>query len=235
MRDALLDLVTGSSCVGCARPGRMLCTACHDALPGRARVLWPEPTPDGLVRPWSVADYEGAVRAMVVGHKDRGQLVFRRVLAAMLAEAVRAAAPCVDEPLVLVPVPSRPGASRRRGYDPLGTLARAVAASLRHDGWTVVAAPLLVSSRTVVDQAGLDAGSRARNLAGSMRCPSARLARLARRHTHARVVVCDDVLTTGASAREAQRALTAVGLEPVAIATIAATRRRFGDQSGRSL
>ncbi|MFC6340712.1 phosphoribosyltransferase family protein, partial [Nocardioides hankookensis] len=39
--------------------------------------------------------------------------------------------------------------------------------------------------------------------------------------------VCDDVVTTGVTLREAQRALEAVGLEVAAAAAVAATRRRI--------
>ncbi|PUA81970.1 ComF family protein [Nocardioides currus] len=231
MRDVLLDLVTGSECVGCAHPGRMLCDPCRAALPTTACVRWPTPTPAGLPVPWSVADHDGAVRAMVIGHKDRGQFAFRSVLAGLLSVAVRAAVAAGDGPVVLVPVPSRPGSSRRRGYDPMGTLARLAARQLRAAAYDATSASLLVSSRRVVDQAGLSARERADNLAGSMSCPSPGLARLARRRARARVVICDDVLTTGASAAEAARALSAVGLRPVAVATVAATRRRIPDQT----
>ena len=126
-------------------------------------------------------------------------------------------------PVVLVPVPSRPGTARARGHDPTYALTRSRrAGSCADRGYAATAARLLVSRGGVVDQAGLDAAARARNLAGSMFCPSASLRRLAGRRL--RVVVCDDVLTTGATAREAQRALEAAGLEVAGIATVAATR-----------
>jgi predicted amidophosphoribosyltransferase len=213
----------------------MLCPGCRELLPVRASVSWPEPTPLGLVTPWATADYAGAVREMIVGHKDRGQFGFRGVLAGLLVESVLSAIPDREQPVVLVPVPSRPGSSRRRGYDPMGTLVRIAVSRLRGLGLTASAAPLLVSSRSVIDQSGLSAGQRAANLAGTMACPSTRLARLALRHARAHVVICDDVLTTGATAAEAQRALTAVGLTPAGVAAIAATRRRFPAQTTRSL
>ena len=210
----------------------MLCPGCRALLPGTARPAWPSPVPDGLVTPWATAEYADAVRLMVVGHKDHGQLGFRRVLGRLLAVAVRAAVAEAEPeaPLLLVPVPSRPGSQRRRGYDPTGALVAAAAGEMRAAGREVLVRGLLRSSRGVRDQAGLDAAARAANLAGSMSCPTPGLARLARRCPRAHVVVCDDVLTTGATAREAQRALAAVGIEVSAIAAVAATRRRGGPQ-----
>jgi len=82
----------------------------------------------------------------------------------------------------------------------------------------------------VVDQAGLGAGERAANLAGSMRVRAGPLRRLLRARGGMRAVVCDDVLTTGSTAREAQRALEAGGLEVVRIAVVAATPRRAAVQ-----
>lgn len=228
MLDEALDLFLGSRCVGCDLPGRMLCPACRDGLSGRPGVAWPTPVPDGLVTPWAAEAYDGAVRALVVGHKDRGQWGHRRVLGDLLAQAVHGAAAHLDPavPLLLVPVPSRPGAGRRRGYEAAEALVRRAASRVRRERPAGVA-PLLVS-RGAADQAGLDAGDRAANMAGSMHCPSAALARVGRRWSQAHVIVCDDVVTTGSTAREAQRALEAVGLPPVAVAAVAATRRRAG-------
>jgi len=62
---------------------------------------------------------------------------------------------------------------------------------------------------------------RAANLAGSMSCRRPR-----RTDLHATVVVVDDVLTTGSTVREAQRALESAGVPVAGVSTVAATRRR---------
>jgi predicted amidophosphoribosyltransferase len=133
----------------------------------------------------------------------------------------------VSGPVALVPVPSRPRSVRQRALDSTHDITATAARHLRGHGLDVVPARLLRTRPGLRDQAGLSAVDRASNLAGSMACPASGLVRLARRRPRVRVVVCDDVLTTGATAREAQRALESVGLEVVAIAAVAATRRRL--------
>lgn len=230
LRDAWADLVLGARCVGCARPGRLLCPACAAALPTTARPAWPTPTPPGLVPPYAAARYDGTVRQLVLGLKERRLLALTDPLARLLAAAVTAALDAAPggttTPVMLVPVPSRPASVRQRALDPTYVVTVAAARRLRTAGRDVEVARLLRTRPGLRDQAGLTAADRAANLAGSMTCPTPGLVRLARRRPRARVVVCDDVLTTGATAREAQRALQAVGLDVVAVAAVAATQRR---------
>jgi predicted amidophosphoribosyltransferase len=224
--DGALDLLLGGACVGCGRPGRVLCPRCRAELPDSAVPAWPSPVPSGLVEPWAAAPYEGVVRGMVLGLKERGLFALAGPLARMLAVAVGSEL-AAGGPVVLVPVPSRPATVRARGHDPTHTMTTRAARLLRREGYDVSARRLLRLGRRVADQAGLDASERAANLAGSMR------ARV-RDPGGLRAVVCDDVLTTGSTAREAQRALEDAGLEVVRIAVVAATQRRVrADSSGR--
>lgn len=227
--DGLRDLVLGSSCLGCGRPGRMLCRGCAAGLPTRGRPAWPTPTPAGLAPPWAAGEHAGLLRDLVIGHKEESRFALGAPLAGLLACSVRSAVPgSLAGPVVLVPVPSRPGVARRRGDDPTWRIVSGAARLLAREGREVVAARLLRAHAGGADQAGLGAGQRAANLAGSMWCPSTAVRRLARGTAGARVVVCDDVLTTGATAREAQRALEAVGVAVHAVAVVGAVRRRGG-------
>lgn len=233
--DAAADLLLGGRCVGCEDPGRVLCSRCRESLRPRPFLAWPTPTPNGLVPPWAAGEYDAVLRAAVVAHKEQGAHGLRRPLAELLAAAVMAAVadphPWRDEreaaALRLVPVPSRPGVTRQRGHDPTRTVVRTAAGVLRQRGYAVSLTPVLRSGRGVADQSGLDSGDRARNLEGSLRCVSS-VGRLLDASGPVRVVVCDDVVTTGATAREAQRALDTAGVEVAAIATVAATRKLSG-------
>jgi predicted amidophosphoribosyltransferase len=227
---AFHDLVLGGQCVGCARPGRVLCTTCRNALEPTARPAWPSPVPAGLHAPWAAAPYDGTVRAMVLGHKEHGQLALARPLGELLAAAVASLLTDLapdPAPVVLVPVPSRPSSTRARGHDPTAALTRCAAAVLRADGLDVRRVSLLRTRRGLADQAGLDAAGRVANLAGALRVHAPGIARLARTGRRVHLVVTDDVITTGATAAEAQRALAAVGVPPLGLAAVAATVRRL--------
>lgn len=119
---------------------------------------------------------------------------------------------------VIVWVPSGRRAVRRRGHDPLRGVVEAAVRRLRADGVAVSALDALRQRGRVADQAGLTAVQRAANLRGAVEA-RAGVAGL-------RVVLVDDVVTTGSSLAEAARALRAAGAEVTGTATIAATPRR---------
>jgi predicted amidophosphoribosyltransferase len=224
LTSAAADLLLGGRCVGCEEPGRPLCAACRDDLPVDARPAWPDPVPDGLAEPWACTAYDGVARELVLGLKERQLLGLVGPVAGMLAASIRGATS--PGPVVLVPVPSRRATVRARGHDPTWAITSRACRILAGAGDDVIVQRLLHLRPGVVDQAGLGASERAANLAGSMTCPTAGLRRLGARRSRVRAVVCDDVLTTGSTAREAQRALEAVGLEVAGVAVVAATRRR---------
>lgn len=222
------DLLAGSRCAGCGAPGRVWCRACRLAALGTPYLCWPDPTPPGLAPPVAAAAYAGEVRRLIVAHKEQRRLAARVPLAELFARALGA---FPDAALVLVPIPSRRAVTRSRGYDPTLAIVRAAAARYtRSTGRMARVNPVLRGRGSVRDQSGLDAEQRRRNVTGSLWVPDAGLRALARAWpvspAGVRVVLCDDVLTTGWTAREGQRALAAAGVEVHAIAVVAATGKR---------
>ena len=225
MLDAWLDLVLGSRCSACGEPGRALCRGCALRLPTCAEVSWPIPVPPGLVRPCSVGEYADPLKQLIIDHKEHGRLALARPLGQLLATAAlgawQAAGGGPWPPMLeLVPVPSHPAVVRSRGHDPMLRVSRQAAGVLRRAGTRARVRQLLRVRARPGDQAGRDAGARAANVHGSFVARSRSLSGLP-------TVLLDDVITTGATLREAQRALEAAGVTPVGAATIAATRRRL--------
>ncbi|MFF8604309.1 ComF family protein [Streptomyces sp. NPDC015346] len=207
----IAGLVLPVACGGCGSPRTELCPSCRAELvgPGPRRVR-PRPEPAGLPAVHAAAPYADAVRSVLLAHKERGALSLAGPLGSALAGAVEAAAGSLDDrgggPLLLVPVPSSRRSVRARGHDPTRRVALAAAGRLRRRGWAARVVPVLRQRRTVADQAELDARGRLANLAGALEV----VAGGGRLVESGRVVLVDDLMTTGASLAEAARALRAV-------------------------
>lgn len=226
----LLDLLLPAACVGCRRPGGVACQACLRLLQAAPVLRWPDPAPVGLPPPVAVADYDGAVRAMLLAYKERGTIELRKPLAAAVALSVQAivSARVVTDAL-LVPIPSMAAARRTRGADVVMDLARVAARCLRASGARASVVSALRHRRAVADSAGLTSEQRAANLVGALVVRPVAADLLSGRS----VILVDDLVTTGATLAEAARALRVIGALPVASATVAATRRRPGVRPGR--
>jgi len=175
----------------------------------------------------SALPYDGVVRALVGALKERSRLDAASALAPLLrvslAAALASAPDDAPEParhadptrLSLVLAPSSRASTRARGFSPLETIARRAVPRADHG----LAARALRHTRRVADQAGLGVAGRAENQRGAIVAHPRMRGR--------RVVLVDDVVTTGATLREAVRALADAGAETVAIAVVARTERRF--------
>ncbi|MEU3598347.1 ComF family protein [Streptomyces sp. NPDC006798] len=100
-------LVLPAACGGCGVPRTPLCEACAAELYGSpARRVRPDPGPPGLPVVCAAAPYADAVRAVLLAHKERGDLGLARPLGIALAGAVRAAV-SVPDPSAVRSVPDR--------------------------------------------------------------------------------------------------------------------------------
>ena len=227
MLTRLARLVVPVSCPGCGSYDVRCCSSCAAAVVGMPlrRVEDGAPRLDRMdgVPPlpvWAVCDYAGPVRDVVVAWKDRERADLDGLLAPALHDAAAELAPLVrsavgDADVLVVPAPSAPGARLRRGREPVGVLAGAVAAGLRTGGVGAAVVPGLRRRRSTRDQVGLGARARGRNLDASV---------AARRRTEGSLcVLVDDVLTTGATLAASERALTSVGAVVLAGLVLAAT------------
>ena len=224
---ALADVVAlgaPCTCAGCGRPGPAVCLECERCLHGGVRVHRPSPTPSGWIPAHVVADYDGTTRAVMTAWKERGRRDVSVYLAGLLARAIAAAVTVIDAEgqrapraeIAIVPIPASSAAWRRRGEDAWERVVRQAMQQCPTDARLRVVRVLRLV-RQPQDQAGLTASERRENLAGALTCVEA---------PGCRVIVVDDIITTGATLAEAARALREAGVGSLSAAAIAATSRR---------
>ncbi|ELR82578.1 MULTISPECIES: ComF family protein [Mycobacterium] len=209
----MLDLVLPAECGGCGAPSSRWCDACATELavrPDEPHVV--NPRIDAGVPVFALGRYANARRQAILALKEHGRADLVAPLARALALGVHRllAWGMVDTPLTLVPAPTRRSAARRRGGDPVARLARAAVA--QHP--EIAVAPALRIKALTRDSVGLGTAARERNITGRVV--------LRGRLPRTDVMVVDDIVTTGATARESVRVLEAAGVRVVAVLAIAA-------------
>lgn len=179
-----------SSCAGCERPGPSPCPDCVRVMvPSRA-----VPVPGSLDRCRALLAYEGPAREVVAQLKYRNARTPVRWLARGMATLVSA-----GEVDVVTWAPTTPERRRERGFDQAQLLARALCRELG------LPCRSLLARSPGPAQTGRSSADRSR---GPLFRPTHRLDGL-------RVLVVDDVVTTGATFDAAGRCLRAAGAEVV--------------------
>jgi ComF family protein len=189
-------------CAACGRSCRLeaiVCTRCGRRLAAAEPLLGKGPP--GLDRAWSSAPYEGVARNLVAALKFRHLLP----VADLMADRIQWLAPAHMLSGAVVPVPPAPSRLRRRGFDPAGELAAALAERLE----TPLEACL--ARRGGRRQVGR---RRAERLGQPPRIHASGIAPRS-------VLLVDDVLTTGATMTACAQALRAAGAARVVAVTFA--------------
>lgn len=210
---AAADLLLGGSCLGCGKPGRSLCRECRDRLVPQVHLVT---RPHLDIPVWAAGSYTGGLRHLLPGFKDAQALQLAGPLGRLLAAAIIAAEPGPD--WFIVPVPSAPATVRRRGYPHVERLTRQAMRWLKPP----LAITPVLQVRKHANQVGLTAPDRLANLAGTM----------VSRKGSGSVVLCDDVVTTGATLAEGVRALRGAGYRVRAAAVVAETRKNRDSGTG---
>jgi ComF family protein len=218
----VLDVLLPQRCLVCGAAGPQLCAGCRAALPVLgpplcercgAPTAWPVRRCNecsgrrlAFAAARAAVAYDEPVRLLVAGWKERGLRRIADEAASLMAERLSHPG---DAVLAFVP----PDGNRRlkRGYHPAERLAIALAAR-----WGLTCEPLLVRSGTSRRQRGLSLPERRRNVAGAFR---------AHPRTAPRVVLVDDVYTSGATVSAAASALRAAGARRVEVVTFARALR----------
>jgi len=229
---AAAHLLFPPACQLCRRPGEFpICQDCLRTLPRIRppfcpRCGYPLTSPPGssgacpgcprdracrfLIRSWGI--YDGPLREAVHALKFGGRRALARPLGALMA-GVAAADPLLRDVCRIVPVPLHPSRLRERGFNQAQALAEEVGRRLG----TAVDARVLQRVRPTLPQAELRAVDRRANVRGAFRMRG--------RAAWPRVLLVDDVMSTGSTVAECARTLRQGGAGEVVVLTLARALR----------
>ncbi len=202
-----LDIVLPLRCALCGRHGAHICIHCRGHL-ARAALVYRPPLQQRL-EVYALGAHDGPLRAAILALKFRNRTRAGFELGLVLGRKLPR---CFD---AIVPVPLHARRQSVRGRNQAETIAFGVASCLR----VPVFCGALVRSRPTARQSSLALRDRARNVRGAF-CAGAAADRL----RGLRILLIDDVITTGATIAACAHALRSSGVACIAAASLALRR-----------
>jgi ComF family protein len=209
-----------------------LCSVCGEKLSGGRFAVDPDPLCELCRRAKprfrkavAYGGYEGALRDLLHVFKYQGVRSASPLLGRYLSQAIAGAG--IAGPLLVVPVPLAPGKQRTRGFNQAAEIARALT-RLRPVAGIQLDTALLVRVRETISQTGLTRHQRQANLRGAFAVTRPEKLR------GKKILLVDDVMTTGATAGECARILLRAGANEVFVATVARATREVESMLARA-
>ncbi|MFC3076716.1 ComF family protein [Phenylobacterium terrae] len=202
-----IAFVDGPVCDGCGAPQEF-------ALGPGGRCAPCEARPHAFARARAACLYDEASRGAILKLKHADRLDLAPLFARWLSRAARELITDAD---LVAPVPLHPTRLIARRYNQAAEIARPLA---RMSG-LAYAPDVLKRIKATPTQGGRSGSGRRRNVAGAFAVPASKAAAVRGR----RVLLIDDVLTTGATADGCARALLAAGAVGVDVAVVARVRQ----------
>ena len=204
-------LLFPTRCFGCRELGYSICSNC--------RKLWnPHIYKSTIVdlAVYSAIPYSPVAKNILLAAKEQSIKSADQLVRSAMAASLQVLFQKYPNS-ALVPIPSAPASNRRRGRDFINEMAIFVAKDMG-----VGVLPLLEQQRLVRDQSKLNIASRRENLAMALSIKP----QLRGNYSSESVVILDDLVTTGSTINEANRALTKAGFKVQAAATACVALRR---------
>lgn len=215
IHQGLRSLVFPQICIMCGINLGNICSICSNSWKKSASLTRFNEVPSA-----SVAVYEQGVSRVILKAKEERNKYAQEIIAASLFKAITLLRTNDRGDFVLVPIPSTAQAIRKRGESFLHPILKLVIDEAAHNGEKWYWRELLIHSKRVRDQAGLTPQQRQANLEGVFRL------REGVREVRP-IIVVDDVVTTGATLRNAILALNERKMTVLGVATACASSHQL--------
>jgi predicted amidophosphoribosyltransferase len=200
----LNEIIFPSRCIGCSVLGPALCRKCGSEWRPQELERRIQGKLNLNLKVYSNSFYGSVAQRILLSAKESHVKAADELLVEALTRPIER---FLREEWIdaLIPIPSRPSVARKRGRQFLSDLTYECAENLG-----LISYPLISHARSVKDQSGLDLSHRWNNLEGALVVTSRD-----QLPASARVLLIDDLVTTGATLLEAARALKYAGIEVI--------------------